>query len=1014
MAWVNSLPSLAIPLPLASPPVAVAPVPHAPLLVLLSPTSVLVHHAHSLLPLTVHTRLAQCLETHGNSTAVHLRHVSVNTASSERAGFIEFYVVTEKNYVLVYHMLVNHSKSQYEICHASNGDNMLQNALPLALANLRNSLSSMLKSATQSLIHGSTVTSSMANIEHFEHGPSDDEARNEPIPFVKLSLVKILKLASALRWFWCKPNSHSLIFVNGDDQIQLLNTKTYNSDIIALADYLWFSDFVLLLYNPNYNYFLALNENRMLSLLGFDKDSEPGKTLLIHTQLATLDVDVREIQFSPQAELALFRLDSALRIYALSHAGSGTPLLELCRELVPFESSFTCFWSPCGGYFVCICDVTNAWKLFSSTGALRFDSNFVESELKSSAVDSAPLHPLTDFCKIRRGGFASNARCLYLMNSVLDTLYKLELNYFADTFSGMPAIIDENYISFLPPRYGGSSMIRVPIFSPFQKCMSNHQSLNGVAGKLVKKKHNAKFAIRVNEFRQISLSYGSTVAISTPISFGTEVNQVFWYQFYNHLISSMNIVDHFWIGDCLVLINRYQREDEALTPDVMIDEIVILDTAKSKNGAGGTNFKFDSDLIAWRHTFRNMIVKFELLHEHDTSSLVLVTSDMKIIVMEINLMSMTSAKDSTQIDLGSSRITIQVKRTIHFSSIKHKLELSLVKNVVSYDQRHYFFLLDTGQLYLLKNQLLETESSENGPQRNNMYDLSKMCTNVESMRVDHISFGGVETAFLTLFSGDEISLYDLAELVERTHDFEITDTEQPALEPIKLSMSNFSGFKVQQSADSVGVIGLEYQVFLKNDSLHIVQRPSRQLVLNKLIRRDLLENGLAVKDISQKYSSFRNYNFCLELLLFEHLENSNASLRKVCELVNATSDADSIYVNFLRKIEIHYWEDFFELLRKSPLEFMTTLMESNNVNLCYNYLSIYLNYKKESERSGESIADDEILGSSEQSIVLEIVMMLQRSRKWEECFELCRFIKFLQPLGELLRKVRSMILAARS
>jgi hypothetical protein len=85
----------------------------------------------------------------------------------------------------------------------------------------------------------------------------------------------------------------------------------------------------------------------------------------------------------------------------------------------------------------------------------------------------------------------------------------------------------------------------------------------------------------------------------------------------------------------------------------------------------------------------------------------------------------------------------------------------------------------------------------------------------------------------------------------------------------------------------------------------------------------------------------------------------------------------------------------------TPIQFMTRLIAIANVELCYQYLIVYLNYKKEDEDD-----DDESLDVTDRDIILQIIVMLDKSQKWEWCFELCRFIKLLEPTGEFLSVIK--------
>ncbi|KAM9924525.1 hypothetical protein OXX59_004467 [Metschnikowia pulcherrima] len=1021
MAWIASSPSLQIPLPLASPVVSIEPIPHSNLVALITASCITVFDTKTLLPLALHTRLPECLQTHGESIEAKVRNVALDTASGEKMTLLDMHVRTQNNFVLLYHISVNHNKSLYEVVDASSTENVLQNSLPLAAQNTKNSLSGMFKSATQSLLHGQTMGSNMASIEHFEHASVDDEQRNGYIPLVKVALVKILKLSAKITGFWCKPNSRNLIFFNGESSLQLLNIKTFKSDSVKLEEASWYSDTLLLEYNANENYFLHVNYANDVSLLQLDRSS--GELLVSHTALATLDCSARKIAFNPQNDLLLLETDTDLRLYTLN---KGTAQgLQFLRTMKKFSEphGIEFGWSPCGEFFYYIDVSTHFWQLISKNGRVHFDSAHVVSELAAANTQNPDsLMKDAGFCHISLCAVSSNAQCLFLIDTKRQTLFKIDLVRQIET-STTPLFYDHYYLSRLDPANPGS-FLRVPLPPFIQRILAEMQWINGGSLKKASKVPTAKLTARFNSSKQLSLSYGREIAISTPICAGSECLQVYWFQFYNHYMGSMNVVDHIWLGDYLLLINRVPRENSAetsISEDFMEDELVLLNTEQAKYGAGGVKFKFDSDLISWRHTFKSRILEMEVSEGENAEvrTLTIVTHDMKIIMIDFNLNSVSQA-ETPDFKLDSSKISIRVRRTIHLSSIKHKLAISSLKNIFTIMSKHFFFLLDNGDCFLLKNQATpQPNGLAHETNASNMYELIKVNSAVDRFQVLPIRYNDMESrTYLTLFKGDDVLVYDLQELLARAHEYEDTDVSGDVdvvkrLKPVRAHTTDFSPVQVFQSSGTIGILGFECQVLWKNETLILKQKPGRLSVLDKFVHRDLFEARLSENIINAKYAGFENFAYCLELLLFEQLDSSESedSFKRVCGLVGANPAAYRIFVNFLRKIEVHYWDRFFNTLKLTPLEFMNKLIASHNVDLCYNYLSIYLNFKKEHDRAGSPEEYDDLLGETEQLVILKIVDMLQKDEKWDECFELCRFIKLLQPSGTLLTKVRASISA---
>lgn len=1028
MAWVNNSPELQIPVPLKSPVIDLVPLPHTPLLLLVSSTSLVVLHDSSFLPLAYHNRPDECLSQRGHTSNVNVFQLFVNTAENEQIKSVSFCLGTEANFVLIYQVAINYSNSRYEITDLANPDNVLQNNLPLLHNNAKHSLTSMLKSATRTL--GLNQENAMVNIEHLENGTYDDEARNENIPQVRLTLSRILKLSSSLRCIWTKPNSHTLIFYNTADQIQVHN-KDQNSHTIDLKKCDWFIDTLVLAYSPTNHIFIHVNFNLEVSILEL---KNADSIQLKHTIIHKLDSEPSRIIFNPQHDIFLLQYPTHLEVYLLKPEEDKAYSIRLIKTV--FESTqlhrFRVEWSPCGDFFTIIDESTAYFKMISKFGFVLFDSAMVGTEISTANIDSSIFNKNTDFCQVSLCSVSSNGHLLYLVNHQKTKLYLLKLLRSSKSHLESPVLYDLTYMSYATQRRA-SHFNRVPILPLLQSKLSKVQLYNGVSKKDSHKKSTGIFSIGENDFTQASLAYGSNVAISTPTSLGSESNHVLWFQLYNHFSDPLNIVGHFWIRDYLVLINRYEKDEaknSAAFPERVVDELMIVSTASSKFGAGGVEFKFDTDLIAWRHTFNNRIITHELSEtgRENTYLLTLLTSDHKIVMMEVKLINNDSPDRPTEIKLGSARITINVCRTIHLSSIRAKLPIRNVEKLVTVKERHFLFLLSSGDLFLLKNQITNSLSSLT----TNMYELKHIGSSVEYMQVLDIEFNDGSRRFVSLFTGNALMIYDLMNLTsDETLGYETSladgnHAEQDLgvvsnpyglgggselnIKPLIIPVSTYMPLCIISSKTSIEVLNLEYQINAKNEHLVIKHRTNRQLILNRFIGHDLFVEGLDVGTITKKYKSFSNYNYCLELLLYEYLTDlaRDDILVKICTLVNDSGSADAIYVNLLRKIEVHYWSDFFNLLQQTPVGLMDHLISLNNVELSYNYLIIYLNYKRESV-SIESAEQATVLNEKERNVITEIIRMLLESEMWAESYELCRFIKLLEPLNELLGQIQDLL-----
>lgn len=1023
MAWINSSPEYSVPLVLDLPVACITPIPHTPLLAVCTSVSLIVYHSESLIPLTYHERGRECLETHGPNTKVLLRYVTVDTSNLDQLLSANLFVQTSSNYTLVYHVHINYRKSLYQICDANEGDRLLQNALPLSLEISPYSLSNLLKTATRSIVHGASNESSLENLEHFASGIEDDKARNDQIPAVRLSLSKVIKINAGILSCWCKPNSQELLFANDCQEIQLLNLKTSQTNVISLPSHSWYTDTVIMEYSLKYNFFLHLNTSNQLAALQFEDLLGTSGAQLKPVVLASIELKITHILFNPQFDLVCLQSDRDLKIYAI-YFMNNTPTIKYVKKIYKFEDGdYDCSWSPCGNFLVFRNKLSGIWKLISKFGSTLFDSQWVISELKSSDPEEKKLEKQSNFCKVLKFCFASNAEHIYLVNKNSTRMYFLNLLKIHQIDEDLSIFYDTLYISF-PLQKNGGSFTRYPMLPVFQKVLSRYNCINGnsfVPSKLP----TGKLHIRYNKLQQISLSYGPHLAVTTPVNFGNESNQPLWYTFYNHLAEEMNFVNHFWAGSYLIAINRFPKEElhlpDVTNEDSMIDELLIINMTSSVHGIGGSSFKFDSDMIVWRHVFKSRIISHEFYEPHDGehSILNLITNDLKIILME---MSMAENLPNSSISKGVNKMKIRIRRTIHLSSIKNRLPIKLVQKFVSINEKHFLFLLNTGDFFFLRNQLPDShlESTRGILQTNNMYDLILVKNAVENFYVSQIQFHNTSelTKYVTLVTGKYAILYPLQSLVAKVYDYEGVEfsgekMSTEGLSPIKIPYSSFLPLQITQSSTSIDMNGLDFQCAVRNERIWIKNRIGKQMILSIFIAHDLFENDLSFEQICEKYYDFRSFHYCLELLLFQYLDELDKTrLRKVCELVNSTDSADFIYVNFLRKIEVQYWDEFFQLLQQTPKGFMERLISSRDVGLCYNYLNVYLNFKREVESVNPSDIDAEeqpVLELEDYQIIQKIIRMLLEASKWDDCFELCRYIKLLDLTGELLQQIREIV-----
>lgn len=1082
MSWVTSSPALSIPLPPEEPVVALTHVAHTPLLVIVTDSAVCVYHQHSLLPLTSHKRTAESLEAHGKNLSVEVKQLSLSTALLNKLPNANLFIRTDRDYLVIYLATIDYNLSMFEVT-SKTSDEILQTSLPLSHTVSKFSLLYLIKSATRTIMRGTLDNAlNLENIEHFANAPIEDEVSNDAVPLVKLSIFKVLKVNIGILRFWVKSNSHNLIVYSEPEEFQVVNVSTFKNELFRLSSYEWFeNDIAYINYDTLNNYVLFVNSKYELWYLNFHLNEDSVLDLVAYKvfQFAGNNPEKKEeltfsISFNPQVNLVLVRVDEALKLLKYDYVNTKYEL-GLVKDISTINKNSCIEWSPLGSFFSVLNEKTGKWTLFSKFGNTLFDSATIFHEITAEITDNSTI----DFLELSNVVIGPNSNTIYAVNKLQTKLYTVNLFKLGDynTNADLKTLFyNDGYLSISNNSIGSggsTSFSRFPILPKFKSIISKIEHVNGSTSNKNIKSVNGYLKMAVNTFNQFSMSYGNHLAISTPFQSGSSPIHVLWFNFLNYYTETLNIIDHFWFDDYLVLINRFIKDDE-----IFVDELIVLNTTQSRFGNGGGNslgaedgesyFKFDSDLILWRHNFDSQFIRYEVINDPNgnvnVKNLVVVSDDLKIIIIEL-------AKDKPKEDAKNGKrykIFIGINKTIHLSSIKHKLNIHMIQQMAMINGRHFFFLLSNGDFYVLKNQLSSNESKTLSPinimknNSSNMYDLIKINESIEFFQLKPVHFTGTEVSFIYLFNGSSLLVYDLDDLVdsafdnssqalqndgleEEQHDV-LESSKKNVIDPIKIPIHGFQPLGIEnvpveykESSDSskktsslfqlLDLIGLEVNTIYKN-MLLLKERLNRQVVLNDFIEYDLFVKKLSFSLIVDKYKGFDNFYYCLELLLFKCLtkeesdgeeetddELDTVSLEKIISLIESIEDSESIYINCLRKIEIGYWHKFFDTLELTPVQFMNRLIKLQNVELCYNYLIIYLNFKKEFDdvftpppqslpQNGNS---GSLLDPNDRRIILEIINMLDRSQKWDRCFELCRFIKLLEPSNDLLRVIRESI-----
>lgn len=1052
MVWVSSCPQLLTSLLHHEKILKVIRVPHTPLLIVLTNTTITAYDQNTLLPIASHTRAEDSVAQHGTNKDIQTKQITVNTAQLLKIHTVNLFVQTEHNYLVIYLVLINHSKSLFEVNNNVNYE-LIQTGLPLSLTVEKNSFSRMIKSATKAIVLGNENHVDLENIENFNNVQLEDEEGNFTIPTVKLSVFKILKIGIGLQNYWLKHNSHNLIIFNNKNErqssaiqaqegnyFQIINMQSFRSEVFQLSDSDWYhltdpeSNISYINYNTEQNYFIFLNDNKELWYFTVEFNDSDLLVPVGHKIFTFEAIELLEnfkISFNPQSNLILIHVNRRIELFKLFTDTSKLVYLKDIKSKGLEKSSI--IWSPCGDYFVLLDDSTGYWSISTKFGSFTFSTTEIIKELDEVYEENR------GFLRAAKILIGPNANSLFIVGHDYSKLYKVNLlaaNDSADVF------YDHEYLSIIQ---NNKSFVRFPIQPRVKKIISQIERFNGNTSKSTSKSMSGVLNISRNKYNQLAISYGDNISLSTPFSSGgTEFNNILWFNFRNYYLDAYNIVSQFWFNDYLVIVNRKTKdnfEDEtengksaANESSAMVDELIVLDTTRFKYGNGGEELRLDNDLTLWKYDFKTTFIKIQpiTISEH-VCNVVILTHDLRLIILELND-NKALARKSSSADLKvrgirrNYKIFIGVNKTIHLLSVQHKLAIKDVIQIGMVDRRHFFFLLKTGELFLLKNQTMPTPPSQSTPigalKPNNMYDLIKIGDTIEFFKFQKLRFNDLLTEYIYVFNGEELLIYELEDLIENSFDMSTIIIDELEKEkhvfpiPISIETENFQPIILDGvvapnslSVKSLDLVGLENVIVnkLSSGGLVVKTKVARKLVLNNFIENELVKTSNDLEAAVTKYKQFLNYHYCLELLLFKYLTSDNNNiLKRLITLIELNEHSEYIYINCLRKIEVIYWDKFFTILDTKPVTFMKRLIEINNVELCYNYLIIYLNYKREGEDE-DSAADEEALNSNDKEIILKIMKMLDDSLKWDWCFELCRFIKLLQPSGELLKQIKETL-----
>lgn len=190
---------------------------------------------------------------------------------------------------------------------------------------------------------------------------------------------------------------------------------------------------------------------------------------------------------------------------------------------------------------------------------------------------------------------------------------------------------------------------------------------------------------------------------------------------------------------------------------------------------------------------------------------------------------------------------------------------------------------------------------------------------------------------------------------------------------------------------------------IKKKTMELNSITSRNSIfLHDLIRFEMTQ--ISPAQIYEKYMSYKNFAFALELLLYKTVTQGD-DLSMVIELIKLNPIHElTVVCNCLRKIETRYWSKLLHALGSTPQGLLQRCIELKEWKSLAILIIIFLNYQ-DSEEEVVSLEEDQLI---------HILKLLYDNASddddlWETSFEMLRFLKLLDPTGALLRRSQEVL-----
>lgn len=413
-----------------------------------------------------------------------------------------------------------------------------------------------------------------------------------------------------------------------------------------------------------------------------------------------------------------------------------------------------------------------------------------------------------------------------------------------------------------------------------------------------------------------------------------------WSFYQNDYFNDLTICHLTWFGKLNLLILGIKLADHS--------EIVIFDLRKFKS-----HERFASEYVVFRYDLPSDI---QLINVTD-NDIVVYTDNGKFYHIHVGI-SLTGLK----IDL--------LKVMNHSTLLKSPKNLRSVIKISKDVRNHDILVLNNGELILFREH-------DSGYRQHLLFDT-----------IEYVYKLNDEEYYM--FNGEHIFLVkNLTELIK---------TRDPSNTVLKLKPQAYPLLLILKRGLFVTLENILTK--RKNIELNTITT-NNSIFLQDMIRFELTNSN--AEEIYQKYCSFKNFPFAMELLLYQTVTNDE-DLTNIIKLIQVNPLYElNVVSKCLRKIETQYWDRLLKSLGVTPSELVQKAITMKEWRTLGILVVIFLNYD----------TANAVMSIEEESLISIMKLIYDNAQDddelWETSFEMLRFLKLLDPTCALLKRCQSAL-----